>query len=1732
VSQAERAPPDLKTLYTGNANLFNGMIIEIEGEERMIMATKPTLDLEPPDWPDAVIREGKNFKIKSVFKSSDGNGLTQIDLACEDVTRKIGKCGGYTTSIGTYAPDDPFTRPQVERTDQGVVINLNCREGYRSVSEDCLYSGRMDVDSVEGLPPCFVTDNPGAQTRLKRKCSGCNYVMIDDERRKCKPLTCASNASNFGTSNSGLDDVSDDIEWTLSSASQISYFGQDNTIDSRVKFGFKQVVKCKRGFLAGQKASTARGLPAGGFPGQYTRQCGQLDDDYENDHVFHMQEPGPCKRTLCGVFKPPADSSVDVDNTTLVEVDSVAEEWRADLQIVHGENIVVKCNAGYRRSDAQSSFASPCGDVIIATCDAGKFIYDGSLGNSPPPTCVPLRCGTPADDVCGTETCDPSTSLGEGVDMDETISSGPLRQGEFQNVTCVEGYRRHATASKMLGPVCEAEATYNRTCGWCTFDDTIKCEKIVCNSSGLVVDPNGISDSLISRFGDNGKVTCNYGYRAQSSADPEPVSRDSPKQYDLHCNSSCSLDGQGMQCQKVKCPLPGIANAVKPTISLYFNDVGVYTCKPGYKRKGTKSTLKGPCDNKIPVLCDDGILVFTAGESECEKITGCAADQVCGSEKCTPHTIKDANAVVPAAGPLSNFDPVKVTCNKGFAPAPTYDRFANCNGTQGLRPNFEVPGVSSYDANLNQYSIRCTYCNWESQVMSCKPLSCNWYPELEPNGKLLSTIADDLLRIGNGSKVAVQCNFGWRASANSSGFAKASDPNRFDMTCLPDPCESVRALDTPKSVSDLSCQPVTCNSDTLIVPGAQPVQETVVVHNQFVEFHCSPGFRSAFATSCSSNEPFYGLCTDGNLAFYANNDEDPVMRGAATMGAAGICVPKTCPRLDHRLHPNTEDMQAFTKAIFSPAGPGQDAFDLTVNCSEGYRVGSDLSLPDGADSYQLRCDDCIWTPCEDLPGYADNEGDTCAVWAENPTWCYGSPEDGVVDLPTLYANAEGIDPSIACCVCGGGGTIPAQTCQGGYCPHVHFDAENHSAIEGVLQGNTYRETISLDGSEGETPLMDLLKHGETVKVKCKPGYRIKGNNAEDFGVVTCTDTGLYPADMESICVPLLCDVFPGVENSVERSCNQPVETSVSTCQEACGSQPFDSDSENVRCKWYQCMAGCVPCFCSDESEFKTWLAENNRPGCPLLCGESNIRVEFGSDVNVTCESDYYLEGGSCSEPPEVSGKAQCDLQGKWASVPKCKKIPTRKICAFLDPNAKVSALNPVIGQIDPAAHGVIECKPGFVAVQNASQAVFSEDVTFQTNYTVDCDGCIAKTTDSAGLEGIRCMPISCAARTDWLEVDPNLDSWSPEDVPVSFGSALRLTCKEGYRAPASPHDSASKRLPNAPRSYIITCDLGEILNDGDSPTANFTSEPSAACEPVSCGRAPNLQNSINFGEGTYEFGDHVTYTCNAGYRIDGEGCSKNWTATCQDDGAFDLRSCVPVTCKADAERGLVTVQDISGKEIPYRSGVTYGCEFGYEIKPNTFGIRGTCQDDCTISPHLKCIKKECQVPADSLANVDGLNGATASVGAASFAETIPISCAEGYVIAGKYFDGMCISTFYATCLSNHRFTLVDELKCVKAQCPDPKDVFAGREQDLVENAVVTFSDNVTIQCKPGYVIWNSGTCLRDGTCDDSMDLKCGNGAADGEACQWQTPPMNKCFQKNICRNYIAWEGSTVTRRHV
>ena len=98
---------------------------------------------------------------------------------------------------------------------------------------------------------------------------------------------------------------------------------------------------------------------------------------------------------------------------------------------------------------------------------------------------------------------------------------------------------------------------------------------------------------------------------------------------------------------------------------------------------------------------------------------------------------------------------------------------------------------------------------------------------------------------------------------------------------------------------------------------------------------------------------------------------------------------------------------------------------------------------------------CNSKVCEDMPGFFDSEGQGCDVWAENPTWCEGSPEDGKFDPPADYANDDGIDPSMACCVCRRG-----QFCEALEAPVIHVDRCQENFMHNKEKGDDSVESCS------------------------------------------------------------------------------------------------------------------------------------------------------------------------------------------------------------------------------------------------------------------------------------------------------------------------------------------------------------------------------------------------------------------------------------------------------------------------------------------------------------------------------------------------------------------------------------------------------------------------------------------------------------------------------------------------
>ena len=455
-----------QAIYNKDAGTFMkltaGMIIEIGGVERTIVdggqTTTSPLTTDPADWPQkgsngqVLITEGASFKIKSQFSTSDGMGLTQADLTCEPPPSF--KCGVYSLKVGTYSPEDPNTKDGGPPVSQGESATLKCKDGYRVVPMECLYAYvGLDTDQYPSEVNCTVTKEIaeiGAGS-YKTTCTGCKYVNPDGKR--CAPYTCRLSL--------------EDGEENADGSSKVS---------GAIPFGEKKTVMCKRGFLAGNVEPPSRGLAVGRFPRFYTQTCGTLDTETWNDWDFSgLPDPGPCTRVMCGIAPIIPYASVMVDESTFLD----NSEWSTTLQMVHEEKLVFQCNSGYRRSDRQSSYESPCNATITVTCDDGQWKYDD--GSPKGPTCVEMQCGPPS--VCGNEACNALMDLGVGVDMSAT-SDSPLNNAETQTVFCAEGYRAQPKDSEG-NPTCDAPSNYTRTCGWCSFSDSPTCKKLRARRSCL-----------------------------------------------------------------------------------------------------------------------------------------------------------------------------------------------------------------------------------------------------------------------------------------------------------------------------------------------------------------------------------------------------------------------------------------------------------------------------------------------------------------------------------------------------------------------------------------------------------------------------------------------------------------------------------------------------------------------------------------------------------------------------------------------------------------------------------------------------------------------------------------------------------------------------------------------------------------------------------------------------------------------------------------------------------------------------------------------------------------------------------------------------------------------------------------------------------------------------------------------------------------------------------------------
>ncbi|VDI10141.1 Hypothetical predicted protein [Mytilus galloprovincialis] len=175
-------------------------------------------------------------------------------------------------------------------------------------------------------------------------------------------------------------------------------------------------------------------------------------------------------------------------------------------------------------------------------------------------------------------------------------------------------------------------------------------------------------------------------------------------------------------------------------------------------------------------------------------------------------------------------------------------------------------------------------------------------------------------------------------------------------------------------------------------------------------------------------------------------------------------------------------------------------------------------------------------------------------------------------------------------------------------------------------------------------------------------------------------------------------------------------------------------------------------------------------------------------------------------------------------------------------------------------------------------------------------------------------------------VTPKERVFSPVSEPETNADVCSTYCSYGDPKPMI----RTLRKPDTADKLPTDADLCE--NCGDSCIVSVPCTVSGK-EPFTTGPT----------DGSYNYMDTITYSCNPGYEVQ----SGNRERTCQPDGTWSGSTlvCAAVKCQ-DPENGQFTKEQTSpGYNFP--DGVTYSCIFGYEVQSGD--LERSCQADGTWS---------------------------------------------------------------------------------------------------------------------------------------------------------------------------------------
>lgn len=450
-----------------------------------------------------------------------------------------------------------------------------------------------------------------------------------------------------------------------------------------------------------------------------------------------------------------------------------------------------------------------------------------------------------------------------------------------------------------------------------------------------------------------------------------------------------------------------------------------------------------------------------------------------------------------------------------------------------------------------------------------------------------------------------------------------------------------------------------------------------------------------------------------------------------------------------------------------------------------------------------------------------------------------------------------------------------------------------------------------------------------------------------------------------------------------------------------------------------------------------------RPSCEIMTCPPPESVSFGqfrgmnytysNTITYECNAGYTLDGDS---------ERMCLANGRWSG-----RQPRCEIVTCLLP------LSPANGQWNTTASSLpYNTIIGF---------------TCNTGYTLN-GGPTRQCSESGNWDG---APASCSIIT--CQEPANILNGRVSYSLLNYNSEVEYACDEGYEL-----DGDSKivclslgtwsKLP--PTCVPVACGvpdyvqfaniIGDVYTYGNSVTykckRGFTvsGEPSRvctadgawsgevpSCNPVTCGRPPNIDHAIRNGT-NFNYGGTISYNCIDGYRMNGLN-----SLTCGITGAWigDLPFCNIVSCGPPP---VIPFSTTTVTGLTYGSTVSFLCNRGYILEGDQIAI---CEANGRWkSGGIFCRPVSCGQPPD-------IQNGNARYDSITFRSSATYSCNDGFSIVGS-------ATI--SCGSNGHWEGPSP-QCNRSTCGSPK--FSGNVK-VIGGGSYSIGETVTFRCPEGHIL--------------------------------------------------------------